>query len=118
MTALTDNASVFYDSWLKELDYINITMRSIRKIQCDCNLLDLCSNNPSIVDTEYDAYVFDKIVRNDGLFQYIVYLPELKLASRITTRENYTNFQLNKIKLYLFHDEARFKRKIRLQIIQ
>jgi hypothetical protein len=118
MTVLTDNASVFYDNWLKELDYINITMRSIRKIQCDCNLLDLCCNNPSIIDKEYDAYVFDKIVRNDGLFQYIVYLPELKLASRITTRENYQNFQLNKIKLYLFHDEARFKRKIRLQIIQ
>jgi exoribonuclease R len=117
ITTLSEKAQIFYDNWLKDIDYINITMRSIRKIQCDCNLLDLCSNNPDVIDKEYDAYVFDKIARNDNLFQYIVYLPELKLSSRITTRENCNNFELKKIKLYLFHDEDRFKRKIRLHMM-
>lgn len=117
ITTLTQKAHTFYDNWLKDIDYINITMRSIRKIQCDCNLLDLCSNNPDVVDKEYDAYVFDKIARKDNLFQYIVYLPELKLSSRITMRENCNNFESKKIKLYLFHDEDRFKRKIRLHIV-
>lgn len=114
---LSDNAYKFYDKWLNDLEYINITMRSIRKVQCDCNLLDLCANNDYILETIYDGYVFDKINRNDGLFQYIVFLPELKLSSRITLRDDFENFEKKKFMLYLFNDEENFKKKIRLQLI-
>lgn len=114
---LSDNAYKFYDKWLNDLEYINITMRSIRKVQCDCNLLDLCANNDFILETIYDGYVFDKINRNDGLYQYIVFLPELKLSSRITLRDNFENFENKKFMLYLFNDEENFKKKIRLQLI-
>jgi hypothetical protein len=91
-------------------------MRAIRKIQCDCSLLDLCINSPETMEKIYDGYVFDKITRNDALYQYIVYLPELKLASRITLRENIDNYQKCNFKLYLFLDEDNFKKKIRLQL--
>ena len=117
ITTFSEKAHLFYDNWLKELDYINTTMRSIRKIQTDCNLLELCYNNPSVIETEYNGYVFDKISRSDGLFQYIVYLPELKLSSRITTRDDLENFELKKVKLFIFNDESRFKQKIRLHIL-
>jgi hypothetical protein len=79
--------------------------------------LDLCNNNPSVMEKEYDGYIFDKICRNDGLFQFIVFLPELKLTSRITCRENCENFECKKFTLFLFHDEEKFKKKIRLQLI-
>jgi hypothetical protein len=69
------------------------------------------------MDKEYDGYLFDKINRNDGLFQFVVFLPELKLSSRITMRDNYDNFDCKKFKLYLFNNEENFKRKIRLQIL-
>jgi exoribonuclease R len=111
---LTENVDKFYDKWIGDIEYINITMRSIRKVQCDCNLLDLCHNNPEIMDKEYDGYIFDKICRNDGLFQFIVFLPELKMSSRITMRDNLDNFSCKKFKLFLFNDEENFKRKIRL----
>ena len=114
---LSENVSNFYKKWLNELEYINITMRSIRKVQCDCTLLYLCQNNPDIMEKEYNGYIFDKIVRNDGLFQFIVYLPELKLSSRITMRDNFENFSCQKFKLYLFNDEDNFKRKIRLHLL-
>jgi len=114
---LSENATKFYSSWLNELEYINVTMRSIRKVQCDCSLLDLCYNDPSIIEKEYDGYLFDKIYRNDGLYQYIVYLPELKLSSRITLRDDFENFLNKKFKLFLFNDEEKFKRKIRLHLI-
>jgi exoribonuclease R len=114
---LSENAVKFYSSWLNELEYINTTMRSIRKVQCDCSLLDLCNNNPSVIEEEYDGYLFDKINRNDGLYQYIVYLPKLKLSSRITLRDDYENFINKKFKLYLFNDEEKFKRKIRLHLL-
>lgn len=114
--ALSDNVNRFYTKWLGDLEYINATMRSIRKVQCDCSLLDLCHNNPEVMEKEYDGYLFDKITRNDGLFQYIAYLPELKLSSRVTIRDDFENFTSKKMKLFLFNDEEKFKRKIRIHI--
>ena len=114
---LSENANKFYEKWLNEIDYINTTMRSIRKVQCDCTLLDLCHNNPEVMQKEYDGYLFDKINRNDGLYQYVVFLPELKLSSRITWREDVDNFISKKFKLFLFNDEEKFKKKIRLHLL-
>ena len=114
---LSENANKFYDKWLGDLEYINTTMRSIRRIQIDCTLLDLCANNIDIMEKEYDGYLFDKILRNDGLFQFMVFLPELKLSSRITLRDNIDNYENKKFKLFLFNDEASFKKKIRLHLL-
>ena len=113
---LSDGAITFYDSWLRELDYINTTMRAIRKVQIDCNLLNLCFSNPDILEPLYDGYCFDKLERNDGLFQYIVFLPELKITSRITLRDNLENYEKRKYKLFIFTNEDKMKKKIRLQL--
>jgi exoribonuclease R len=117
MVELSESVNEFYDKWLNDLEYINTTMRSIRKIQIDCSLLDLCNNKPELLNKEYNGYVFDKIIRHDGLYQYIVFLPELKMNSRITIRENMENYDLRKFQLYLFNNEEKFKKKIRLQLI-
>jgi exoribonuclease R len=114
---LSNNSADFYDKWLRDLEYINVTMRSIRKVQCDCTLLDLCQSNPETIEKEYGGYLFDKICRNDGLFQYVVFLPDLKLSSRITLRYDMENFLHKKFKLYLFTDEEKFKKKIRIQLL-
>jgi hypothetical protein len=47
----------------------------------------------------------------------MVFLPELKLSSRITLRDNIDNFENKKFKLFLFNDEASFKKKIRLHLL-
>lgn len=117
LVELSSNVDSFYEKWVNNLEYINVTMRSIRKVQIDCSLLDLCAKHPDIMDKEYDGFVFDKLIRNDGLYQFIVFLPELKLASRITLRENIENFNTRKFKLYLFNDEDSFKKKIRLHLL-
>ena len=117
MINLSDNAFTFYNQWLKEMDYINTTMRSIRKVQNDCQILALCNTNPEIMDKLYDGYCFDKIAREDGLYQMIVYLPEMKITSRLVIRENIENYEMRKFQLYLFHNEEKFKKKIRLQLM-
>jgi hypothetical protein len=118
LIVLSDEATQFYEKWIKQLDYINITMRAIRKIQHECTLLATCFENPEILDKEYEGYCFDKLVRNDGLYQFIVYLPELKLTSKITIREDLGNYEKRIYKLFLFSDEEKFKKKIRLQFIR
>ena len=117
MLSLSDKAYAFYEKWLHELDYINVTMRAIRRVQCDCTLLSECVSNPTILEEIYDGYCFDKLERTDGLYQYIVYLPKLKLTSRITLRDSLENYEKKRYKLYLFNDEDNFKKKIRLQLV-
>jgi hypothetical protein len=114
---ISKDALAFYDKWIGEIDYINVTMRAIRKVQSDCSLLDTCFNKPETLEKIYDGYCFDKLVRNDGLYQFIVFLPELRLVSRITMRDNLDNYEKRQYKLYLFNDEEKFKRKIRLQLV-
>ncbi len=116
LATLSSNATSFLESWVQRLDYINVTMRAIKRIQNDCTLLDTCFNNPAILDKLYDGYCFDKIERSDGLFQFVVYLPELKLTTRITIREPLENFEKRQWKLFLFNNEAKSKRKIRLSL--
>jgi len=117
LVSLSEKVDDFYSKWLNDLEYINTTMRSIRKVQIDCSLLDLCNNKPELLNKDYDGYIFDKIPRPDGLYQYIVFLPELKMNSRITIRENMQNYDMKKFQLYLFNNEEKFKKKIRLQLL-
>jgi len=114
---LSEHATLFYQKWIAQLDYINITMRAIRKVQVDCHMLHLCNTDPDTLNNTYDGYCFDKLVRNDGLYQYIVFLPALRLSSRITLRDNLENFEKRQYKLYLFNNEEKYKKKIRLQLV-
>lgn len=116
-TPFGEEAQLFLQNWLSNLDYINTTMRSIRKVQSDCDFLSLCMNDEEALSSEYDGHCFDRIERSDGLFQYNVFLPSLKMAYRITTRELMEDLELRKYKLYLFSNENKYKRKIRLQIV-
>jgi exoribonuclease R len=118
LISLSNEAIEFYNKWIDQLEYINVTMRAIRKVQNDCSLLDTCYNNPLMLEKSYDGYCFDKIIRNDGLYQFIIFIPELKIASRITMRDNLDNYEKREYKLYLFNDEEKFKKKIRLQLVE
>jgi exoribonuclease R len=116
LITLSNDADAFYKSWISQIDYINSTMRAIRKVQNDCNLLDMCYNDPKAFDKIYDGYCFDKITRNDGFYNYNVYLPELRITSKITIRDDLANYEKRQYKLYLFNNEEKFKKKIRLQL--
>jgi exoribonuclease R len=113
-----DEAKKFYNYWTTDesIEYINTTMRSIRRVQNDCQLLNICSSNKELLEKEYNGFIFDKIKRNDGLFQYMVYLKELNMTNRITTRHDFNNYSYQEFKIYIFHDQERLKHKVRLEI--
>lgn len=113
----TPESLKFHTNWTDSLDYINSTMRSIRKVQNDSSLLHMCFNNPDQLKKTYCGFVFERIERNDGLYQYLVYLPDLKLMNRITTRHCLENRTMHDFKIYLFMDEDRLKQKIRLEYL-
>jgi len=112
-----EKSKKFHDDWTNALNYINRTMRSIRKVQNDCSLLDLCCKNIDMIKKIYSGFVFERIERNDGLYQYVVYLSELKMMNRITMRYKLENQTIHSFKIYMFMDEDRLKQKIRLEYI-
>jgi len=111
------DAIEFLDSWLSNLEYLNISMRSIRKIQTNCELLHRCITTPSLTQTTHQGILFDKLQKNDGAFIYMVYLEELKLLSRLKTYIEYPNYTAHQFRLFLFVDEHNLRQKIRVQII-
>jgi exoribonuclease R len=114
---VSNDAEQFFMDWIHKMDYINTSMRSIRKVQTDCHILHECFNNASIMNTIYNGVIFDKIKKNDGSIVYMVYLEELKLLARIKTYTEYDNYTKHSFKIFLFEDEYNVKNKIRLQLI-
>jgi len=113
----SQDSNEFFINWISKIDYINESMRAIRKIQTDCYLIHQYYTNPELLHPEYDGIIFGKLVKNDGTNMYMVYLEDNKMLSRIITHENIANYSKRKFKLFLFKDESQFKKKIRLQLL-
>jgi hypothetical protein len=120
MLMMTEDSRNFFEKWTNDtsIEYINTCMRSIRKVQNVCKLLELCTNNSEVLERIYKGYVFDKIIRTDGLFQYLVYLPEINILNRLNSNVNLLNYSANKYKLYIFKDEANVKQKVKLSLVE
>lgn len=116
---MSEKSKEFYTSWTNEknIDYINQTIRSIRKVQNNCSLLNMLTLDNDLINKTFNGYMFEKIHRNDGLFQYMVYIEELKMVKRYTSRHDIFNNSTQTFKLYIFSDEVREKKKIRLELL-
>ena len=114
---ISDQSQTFLNKWLLEIDYLNSSMRAIRKIQLECELINKCFNNLSVMDSQYDGTIFHKEIKPNGKITYMVYLENIKLLSKITTSNDMINYSRHKFKIYLFEDEDKIRKKIRLQIM-
>ena len=114
---LSIHAKEFYEEWTNKIDYINTTMRSIRKVQNECSLIANIFNNPELVNDQYKGYVFDKTYRG-GIWQYNVYIPKLKWMSKMTSCNNMDNYVSSQFRLHIFQDEDNCKRKVRISLLE
>ena len=112
---VSENALEFLEKWKNKIEYINVSMRCIRRVQVDCNILARFYNDSELLCNQYKGIVFDKVMKTDGMFSYMVYLQEFKILSRITTSDDFDNYSSHIFKIFLFEDEEKVKRKIRLQ---
>jgi len=113
----------FYNKWTSEehILFINTNMKSIRKLQNECTLLDMFNNIPEIIEKTFDGIIVDiknkTNLNKPNSLVYVVYIQELKITSKITkqTTKNYDLYDQIKCKLYMFPDEYNIKQKIRLE---
>lgn len=126
------NAVNFCKKWMSNefVTYINSGMKSIRKLQNECNLLDMYYHIPEFMEKLLDGYIIDIHTKNKNNIDkivYTVYIPQIKITSKITkviTQINELEPTINsllyshiKCKLYVFSDEYNIHQKIRLEEI-
>ena len=90
---LSCEATNFIDKWIGQIDLLNENMRSIRRVQNDCNMLNYCLEN---MDNSR-IYIGFVIHYSDKYENYLVYVPEIKFTSYIKNEE-----KLDKFKEYKF----------------
>ncbi len=117
LSSFNSDANDFYTVWINDLDYINKSMRAIRKVQNKCEILDLCDKDESQLTKTHTGYLFDKVHSSGGLYQYNVFLQDIRLVTRISILESYENYSEHTFKLFIFLDESNCKKKIRLQLL-
>ena len=113
---ISSNAKTFLMKWLDQLDALNENMKSIRKVQTDCQLLFQCNNNKDWFDKTHSAILFGKTERNDGYYSYTVYISELNVVTRIKTEQNIDDFTVHTCQLFTFNDEEHITNKIKCQL--
>jgi len=113
----SDTGKIFLEKWLGKIEYINDSVRSIRKVQTDCELMTLCINKPELFEKSFDGVVFDRMNRNNGVISYMVYIDELKMLSKVTTDDDLPEHSIHTFKLYYFGDEYNTKKKVRLKLL-
>ncbi len=120
ITSFTNGAEKFYNKWTTDenIKMINETMRSIRKVQNKCSLLHLYTNNPDILLSSYEGFIFDKIIRSDNLFQYQIYFKTIKVSQKLITSIDIPIHVFRKFKIHYFMDESRLYKKLRISIVE
>jgi exoribonuclease R len=113
---VSEEAERFLNTWQSKLPEINQSMRAIRKVQIDCDLLHRCNAHPEWMQHPHLGVIFDRFERPDGTYSYMVHLSNLNVLGRFVSNEKYVNYSLMEFKLFVFHDSDKINRKIRLAI--
>ena len=108
----------FYNRWTNDLsfEYINVTMKSTRRVQNDCSLLDKCTRDASVLLKEYNGFIFNKELRSDNMYQYTIFIKEMGMMNRIVSQRDMCNYSTHACKLHLFMDEVKLKQKVRVSL--
>ena len=110
------NANQFLEKWVTNMDGLNKDMKTIRKVQTDCQVLERCTNNPELLGDSHKCILFGKTKQPEGIYSYIVYLTDVNILTRIKSREKYQDLSKHTCKLFVFSDEDNLKNKIKCEL--
>jgi exoribonuclease R len=106
-------AERFTENWKQKIKYINDKTKSIRKTQSECELMTLPADT---FKREHNGVVFGKKLLDNDIYQYSIYVENLKTFGKIKTNIDLPDYSEAKFKLYYFGDEYDSKRKLKFLI--
>lgn len=116
MDELSNDAISFFELYGSLTGYINQQTKRIKKVQNSCNIIHMAMTNPNILSSEYDVILFDCQQHKLG-YAYNVYLPSLKIFSKVKTDKMYENYSKTTCQLYYFSSENQVNNKVKIQLL-
>lgn len=113
---LSNDAISFIEDYSSLTGYINQQTKRIKKVQNSCNIIHMAMTNPNILSSEYDVILFDCQQHKLG-YAYNVYLPSLKIFSKVKADKMYENYSKTKCQLYYFSSENQVNNKVKIQLL-
>ena len=113
MSDVSQIAIQFIENWKQRIKYINDKTKSIRKTQTECELMTL---PPEKFECEHIGTVFGKKRLDNDIYQYSIYVENLKTFGKIKTKIDIPDYSEAKFKLYYFGDEYDSRRKLKFLI--
>ncbi len=101
----------FLDKWMGKIEYMNTATRAIRRVQMDCELLERCETDSAALNTIHSGMA----IATESPGEYTIYIDALKLVTYIKTTSTLTLFEPARFQIYVFNDESRLSRKIRIR---
>jgi exoribonuclease R len=113
---LSEDCNYFIKRWTSRMNSINQSMKSIRKLQNECLVLHQLRLQDGMMDMEYEGMVFDKTEKN-GIYHFLVYLKDVKFIFKLKCERNTVlgNYERAKFRIYVFENEDKTRRKLRVQ---
>jgi exoribonuclease R len=111
----SEGATKFLNKWTVSLDLINTNVKLIKRTQMDCELLQRCKEiDPN---KHFRGIIIDFCETVFGIFEYTVYLEELKLLAKVRSTRFVKIHSVEMFSMFLFDDEDKLYKKVRLQMI-
>ena len=100
-----------------DLDHVNRAMRGVKRVQSDCALLAAfrdgqrsCPHRCSIVSVDDHE--------TEGKSRYTVYIPGVPTVGTVVADSGIPAFAEERVRIYVFNDEASLRRKVRLGFVK
>jgi exoribonuclease R len=100
---LSDQGDQFLKKWLTDMENINERMRSVMKVERDCEIVRKCLTNVRMLDVIHEAIVLNiKEQEIDGriIYKYLLYLEKEKIVLPTKSEQKKGLYQQVRIKLY------------------
>ena len=105
----------FLQKHVNNLPKINANMRDIKKIQQECELLYIMSENPDMKNKVYRGIVINVDDVDDEI---TVYIESLNKIITVGTNKKIELYSYHNVCVYIFEDEYKIKQKLRWMLTE
>ena len=103
INALSTDGEIFLKNWLIDVENINERMKSVMKVERDCEIIRKCLTNSYMLDKPHEAIVLNmKEYDTDGriMYKYLLYLEKEKIVLSTKSEKKKNVYQKVQIQLY------------------
>jgi len=100
---ISTDGELFLNRWLVDVENINEKMKSVMKVERDCEIIRKCLTNSYMLDTPHEAIVLDmkeQEIDSRIMYKYLLYLEKEKIVLSTKSEQKKEIYQRVQIKLY------------------